>query len=136
MKKLAARDWEDILQVSILWQELCHQSRSFLKRPQCAVPVLEGLFPDAFDGVVQDLLFTLCYWHALAKLRMHTDPSSAPETSSLLSGEKARRVMPLRCSANTATETQSVVLHSRTTPSADPEATNRPSGENRAVVAL
>ena len=40
---------------------------------QCALPVLEGLFPPAFDSVVQDLVFTLCYWHALAKLRMHTD---------------------------------------------------------------
>ncbi|VDC05049.1 unnamed protein product [Peniophora sp. CBMAI 1063] len=53
MKKLAARDWEDIM--------------------LCALPVLEGLFPDTFDPVVQDLVFSLCYWHALAKLRMHTD---------------------------------------------------------------
>ena len=42
---------------------------------QCAIPVFEGLFPSIHDTSVQTLLFRLCEWHALAKLRMHTDES-------------------------------------------------------------
>ncbi|KAF7431003.1 hypothetical protein PC9H_006718 [Pleurotus ostreatus] len=53
MKKLAARDFEDLL--------------------QCAMPVFEGLLPEPHDGNIQKLLFTFAEWHALAKLRMHTD---------------------------------------------------------------
>ncbi|KAI0073432.1 hypothetical protein K474DRAFT_1603363 [Panus rudis PR-1116 ss-1] len=56
MKKLAARDFEDLL--------------------QCAMPVFEGLFPESdHDRSIQDLLFILADWHACAKLRMHTDTS-------------------------------------------------------------
>ncbi|KAJ3533663.1 hypothetical protein NMY22_g7246 [Coprinellus aureogranulatus] len=53
MKQLAARDLEDIL--------------------QCALPAFEGLFPGDHDGRVQDLIFALAHWHALSKLRMHTE---------------------------------------------------------------
>ncbi|TFY73276.1 hypothetical protein EWM64_g10736, partial [Hericium alpestre] len=53
MKKLAARNLEDLL--------------------QCALPVFEGLFPDGEDAMVMDLLYYFAEWHALAKLRMHTD---------------------------------------------------------------
>ncbi|KIJ22618.1 hypothetical protein M422DRAFT_196959 [Sphaerobolus stellatus SS14] len=53
MKKLAARDFEDIL--------------------QCLIPAFEGLFPEEWDVKIQELLFTLCYWHGLAKLRMHSE---------------------------------------------------------------
>lgn len=52
MKKLAARDWEDML--------------------QCAIPVFEGLLDEPYNTIVMDLLFTMAMWHALAKLRMHT----------------------------------------------------------------
>ncbi|KAI0073098.1 hypothetical protein K474DRAFT_1570479, partial [Panus rudis PR-1116 ss-1] len=56
LKKLAARDYEDIL--------------------QCSIPVFENLFPDPkHDRFIQELLFTLSEWHANAKLRMHTDSS-------------------------------------------------------------
>ncbi|KAI0069759.1 hypothetical protein K474DRAFT_1687673 [Panus rudis PR-1116 ss-1] len=58
MKKLAARDYEDLL--------------------QCALAVFEGLFPNAVhDKAIQELLFTLAEWHATAKLHMHTDSSVA-----------------------------------------------------------
>lgn len=41
---------------------------------QCSLPVFEGLLSNRdHDRVVQDLLFTLAEWHALAKLRLHTD---------------------------------------------------------------
>ncbi|KAJ7105540.1 hypothetical protein C8R44DRAFT_639201, partial [Mycena epipterygia] len=53
MKKLAARNFEDLL--------------------QCALPVFEDLLDEPHNKVVLDLLFTLAYWHALAKLRLHTD---------------------------------------------------------------
>lgn len=37
------------------------------------MPAFEGLFGVDWDSRIQDLLFTLCYWHGLAKLRMHSD---------------------------------------------------------------
>ncbi|KAG9106411.1 hypothetical protein FRC07_008848, partial [Ceratobasidium sp. 392] len=52
LKRLAARDLEDIL--------------------QCCMPVFKGLMPESIDSQVQHLLFTLAYWHGLAKLRQHT----------------------------------------------------------------
>ncbi|PPR03767.1 hypothetical protein CVT24_007510 [Panaeolus cyanescens] len=62
MTKLAARDFEDLL--------------------QCAIPVFEGLLSTtSHDKILLDLLFTLAVWHSLAKLRLHT-----PST---LSGLKA-----------------------------------------------
>ncbi|KAG2060721.1 hypothetical protein BDR06DRAFT_986857 [Suillus hirtellus] len=53
MKRLAARDFEDIL--------------------QCAIPVFEGLFPTDHNAIVQSLLYRFAQWHALAKLRMHSE---------------------------------------------------------------
>ncbi|TFK76058.1 hypothetical protein BDN72DRAFT_930755 [Pluteus cervinus] len=55
LKKLAARDYEDIL--------------------QCIIPCIEGLLPQPFNETVLDLLYTMAYFHSLAKLRMHTDSS-------------------------------------------------------------
>ncbi|KZV64559.1 hypothetical protein PENSPDRAFT_561883, partial [Peniophora sp. CONT] len=52
LKKLAARDYEDIL--------------------QCCIPCFEGLFGD-YDDDVQDLLYLLSYWHALGKFRKTSD---------------------------------------------------------------
>ncbi|KAF7346657.1 hypothetical protein MSAN_01803300 [Mycena sanguinolenta] len=54
MKKMAARNFEDLL--------------------QCAIPCFEGLFDEPHNSVVLSLLFTFCEWHAFAKLRMHTPP--------------------------------------------------------------
>ncbi|KAF8754162.1 hypothetical protein RHS01_06490 [Rhizoctonia solani] len=52
MGRLAARDFEDIL--------------------QCCLPVFEGLLPSECDAPVQRLLFTFAFWHGLAKLCRHT----------------------------------------------------------------
>ena len=41
------------------------------------MPVFEGLFPLDHDSIIQRLLFRLAEWHALAKMRMHTDDSIA-----------------------------------------------------------
>ncbi|GBE88462.1 hypothetical protein SCP_1302770 [Sparassis crispa] len=54
MKKLAARDFEDIL--------------------QCCILVFEGLIPSKkYNNIVMDLLFELTAWHAYAKLHLHTE---------------------------------------------------------------
>lgn len=37
--------------------------------------MFEGLFPNGYESLVQDLLFAMAHWHSLAKLRMHTDLS-------------------------------------------------------------
>ncbi|KAJ7148914.1 hypothetical protein C8R46DRAFT_1311106 [Mycena filopes] len=55
MKKLAARDFEDLL--------------------QCAIPAFDGLFPGEHNERVLKLLFRMAEWHSFAKLRMHTDPT-------------------------------------------------------------
>ncbi|TEB23585.1 hypothetical protein FA13DRAFT_1571092, partial [Coprinellus micaceus] len=79
MKQLGARDFEDLL--------------------QCAPAAFEGLFPPGHDDRVQDLLFTLALWHALAKLRMHTDSSlELLDSWTSLLGEAARTFVKLTCS--------------------------------------
>ncbi|TFK17090.1 hypothetical protein FA15DRAFT_551370, partial [Coprinopsis marcescibilis] len=55
MKRKAARDYEDLL--------------------QCIIAVIEGLLDDPHNEVVLKLLYLLCQWHALAKLRIHHKPS-------------------------------------------------------------
>lgn len=53
MKQLAARDYEDLL--------------------QCSIPAFEDLLPEPHNKQVMKLLYRTAEWHALAKLRMHTD---------------------------------------------------------------
>ena len=36
------------------------------------MPVFEHLLPEPHNTLILDLLFTLCTWHACAKLRLHT----------------------------------------------------------------
>ncbi|KAJ3557650.1 hypothetical protein NM688_g1363 [Phlebia brevispora] len=55
LKKLAARDYEDIL--------------------QCIIPCIEGLLLAPLERVVMDMLWYLLLWHAMGKLRMHTEPT-------------------------------------------------------------
>ncbi|KAJ7163030.1 hypothetical protein C8R46DRAFT_813181, partial [Mycena filopes] len=45
MRKMAAQDFEDIL--------------------QCYIPVFEGLLPEPHNTIVLDLLYTFAYWHAV-----------------------------------------------------------------------
>ena len=40
---------------------------------KCLIPVFEGLLPEPHNTKVLRLLFTFGHWHALAKMRMHTD---------------------------------------------------------------
>ncbi|KAH7916926.1 hypothetical protein BV22DRAFT_1027224 [Leucogyrophana mollusca] len=57
MRRLAARDYEDLL--------------------QCSIPAFDGLLPEPHNKRVLTLLYRFAEWHALAKLRMHTDSSLA-----------------------------------------------------------
>jgi hypothetical protein len=40
---------------------------------QCSIPAFEGLLPEPFNGMLLRLLYKAAEWHALAKLRLHTD---------------------------------------------------------------
>ncbi|TFK58883.1 hypothetical protein BDN72DRAFT_948719 [Pluteus cervinus] len=55
LRRLAARDYEDIL--------------------QCCIPCIEGLLPEPDNQTILDLLYLMAYFHSLVKLRMHTDSS-------------------------------------------------------------
>jgi hypothetical protein len=70
MKKMAAHNFEDLLQVGRVML-LCAKYLS--DNIQCAIPVFDGLFPDQHNETIRELLFTCAHWHAFAKLRMHTD---------------------------------------------------------------
>lgn len=67
---MAARNFEDLLQVCTLNDPHTSSCANFV---QCSIPVFDGLFPDAHNCIIIDLLFTLSHWHGLAKLRMHSD---------------------------------------------------------------
>ncbi|EPQ53856.1 hypothetical protein GLOTRDRAFT_78904, partial [Gloeophyllum trabeum ATCC 11539] len=87
MKKLAARDFEDIL--------------------QCAYPCFEGLLPSPHNEHVLDVLYLLAEWHALAKLRMHTDTSlQLLDSATTALGKKLRSFKSGTCAAFDTRETE------------------------------
>ncbi|KZP26571.1 hypothetical protein FIBSPDRAFT_781724, partial [Athelia psychrophila] len=82
MKKLAARDFEDLL--------------------QCAIPVFEGLLPGRHNDIVLTLIFRLAEWHALAKLRMATETTRAHIGKTTVQvGKELRRFRDDTCAAFT-----------------------------------
>ncbi|KAF9474973.1 hypothetical protein BDN70DRAFT_814828 [Pholiota conissans] len=79
MKKLAARDFEDLL--------------------QCAIPCFEGLLDEPHNRRLMKLLYRTAEWHALAKLRMHTDPTiELLEELTVVFGKLMREFRDLTCS--------------------------------------
>ncbi|KAF8440991.1 hypothetical protein L210DRAFT_3399787, partial [Boletus edulis BED1] len=67
---------------------------------QCSMPVFEGLLPPMHNDIVQTLLFRLAEWHALAKLRLHTDDTLALLHQALRQlGAQVRRFQRLTCPA-------------------------------------
>ncbi|KAI9057374.1 hypothetical protein FKP32DRAFT_1551893, partial [Trametes sanguinea] len=79
-KKLAARDYEDLL--------------------QCAFPVLEGLLPTRLNEILLDTIFLLATWHALAKLRLHSETSlSLLEGTATTLGRQMRLFLRDVCSS-------------------------------------
>ncbi|KAG1835330.1 hypothetical protein DFJ58DRAFT_670434 [Suillus subalutaceus] len=80
MKKMAARDFDDIL--------------------QCAIPVFDGLLPEPHNRNVLTLLSTCASWHALAKLRMHTDETlKLLDVATATLGKQFRHFQKITCSA-------------------------------------
>ena len=71
MKKLAARDFEDILQVRPVYTR--SHIHCFIYWSQCCIPCVEGLVPAPHNDSIADLLYIATYWHSLAKLRIHSD---------------------------------------------------------------
>ncbi|KAJ7211477.1 hypothetical protein B0H12DRAFT_1079580 [Mycena haematopus] len=85
MKKMAARDFEDIL--------------------QCAFAAFEGLLPEPHNTVVLTLIYVFATWHAYAKLQMHSDSSISSfrgVTTEL--GSQARHFLKTTCNAYTTYE--------------------------------
>jgi hypothetical protein len=64
------------------------------------MPVFEGLFPKGHDEIIQTLLYRFAQWHALAKLRMHSETtlSVLDETFKRLS-RQLRQFRDLTCTA-------------------------------------
>ncbi|EIW73875.1 hypothetical protein CONPUDRAFT_26644, partial [Coniophora puteana RWD-64-598 SS2] len=81
MKRLAARDFEDLL--------------------QCAMPVFDSVFPDRDHGkIILDLLFEYANWHAHAKLRLHTDDTlELFDQATVTLGQTTRKLQKLVCPA-------------------------------------
>ncbi|KAJ7119056.1 hypothetical protein C8R44DRAFT_878566 [Mycena epipterygia] len=77
MKKLAAQDFEDIL--------------------QCCIAVFEGLLPEPHNTIVLTLLFTFATWHAYAKLCLHSSLTIRSFRIVDL-GSKARKFIRTTCS--------------------------------------
>jgi len=64
------------------------------------MPVFEGLFPPGHDEEIQTLLFRLAQWHALAKLRLHTDHSlDLLDKATRLLGDQLRNFQQFTCTA-------------------------------------
>lgn len=71
MKKLAGRDFEDILQVSTQLSPMLNAVAN--AKYKCWIPVIEGLLPNAeHNKILLDLAFDMATWYAYAKLQMHT----------------------------------------------------------------
>lgn len=92
MKKLAGRDFEDILQVTQSLLSSLVPIAQLPPRPQCIIPVVEGLLPQKHNDVVGDLLFELATWHGFAKLRIHTDKTLDRLTDATKALTRAMRI--------------------------------------------
>jgi hypothetical protein len=71
MKRLAAHNFKDILQVCL--SVVNGQSASLIHPFQCTMPVFKSLFPEDHDVIIQSLLYRFTHSHTLAKLRMHSE---------------------------------------------------------------
>lgn len=89
MKKLAARDFEDLLQVCGLVCLLVTNVNNHCF--QDMIPAVENLLAEPYNDMILTLLYRLAEWHALAKLRMHTEHTlEFLETTTATIGQKLR----------------------------------------------
>src|ERR1700691_5575359 len=72
MKKMAARDFGDLLQVRHLIRVLEFILQLIF---QCSIPAFEGLLEGEHNRRLIKLLYRTAEWHALAKLRIQTEGS-------------------------------------------------------------
>lgn len=101
MKKLAARDFEDLLQVSSHTIDITYH----LIFCQCAMAVFENLLPEPHNTIILDLLFDLASWHAYAKLRMHTtDTLDFFDIATVILGQSVRKFYKTTCNYYFTTE--------------------------------
>ncbi len=71
------------------------------------MPVFEGLLPKQHNNILMDVLFTLAHWHALAKLRQHTDLSlDILDLVTIQLGELLRKFQDKTCTAYETRELQ------------------------------
>lgn len=102
MKRLAARDFEDLLQVcgGALEERLLSSNVFYpLSHPQCAIPVFDGLLEGQHNRQLTKLLYRTAEWHALAKLRIHTDSSlTLLEDLTAEFGQLLRKFRDITCS--------------------------------------
>jgi hypothetical protein len=69
------------------------------------MPVFEGLFPNDHDTIIQTLLYRFAQWHALAKLRLHSEATLTflDQTFQKLS-RQLRKFRDFTCAAFTTVE--------------------------------
>jgi hypothetical protein len=124
MKRLAAHNFEDLLQVSWTAKML---NFSFAYPIQCAIPVFEGLLPEPHNRRLLKLLFLMAHWHALAKLHLHTDPTlDIMDSVTTLLGQALRDFKTNTCSVFTTCELRKE-MNVRNHRQAKKSAENRPS---------
>lgn len=98
LKKMAARDFEDLLQVCIV---ICFYIPGIIMLifSKCSIAVFDGLLPEPHNEAVLKLLFLASHWHGLAKLRIHTDQTlDIFDTVTLLVGVEFREFRDKTCS--------------------------------------
>ena len=67
---------------------------------QCTIPVFGDLLPQPHNRIVITLLFELAMWHALAKLRLHTETTlRSLETSTKRLGNVIHQFKKVTCAA-------------------------------------
>jgi hypothetical protein len=72
---------------------------------KCIIPVFEDLLPREHNEIVVDLLFEFATWHALAKLRIHTDKTLDMLTTATKTLTSAMRLfLRVTCEAFTTKE--------------------------------
>ena len=82
-------------------------SRMWLIELQCAIPVFDGLLPKPHNHRILQLLFVMAHWHALAKLRLHTETTlSIMDHATIMLGDKLRTFQQKTCSAFQTRELQ------------------------------
>jgi hypothetical protein len=97
---MAARKFENLLQVLIYNILLGDSILLTCCLCQCAIPVFDGLLPEPHNQQILDLLFVAAHWHSMAKLRMHTDFTlDIMDAATASLGEELRKFNDVTCTA-------------------------------------